>query len=137
VTAFGCVYIGACVALVGFAIGFGYSTGGLRWGFAAGVVAACACAVFPKITNKLLDGSYRRFPLRPPCRTGRCNSADYELLDVRDGTARFRCRCSDVYVRDGPRFDLVDASGAVRPYMVRKRFVWRQADYRTPDQSRV
>lgn len=129
VTAFGCVYLGGCVVFVGFAIRFGYSTGGMRWGIVAGVVAACWCAVFPLIMNKLIDMSYRRFPLRPPCRTGKCSADDYELFEIRDDAARFRCRCSDVYVRNGPRFDWVDASGAVRPYMVRKRCVWRRADH--------
>lgn len=74
---------------------------------------------------KLISGSFRslvtgmreRSRPRPPCRTGKCQSRDYVLVDPRPGSTIFRCRCGDMYLSQGTYFSFMAQGGSPQPYM--------------------
>jgi hypothetical protein len=55
---------------------------------------------------------------RPLCRQSRCRSRHYVLIDSTQSKATFRCRCGDLYLRDGDHFWEILPDHSLSPYMV-------------------
>jgi hypothetical protein len=55
---------------------------------------------------------------RPVCRQSKCGSRDYILVHSTPSKATFRCRCGDLYLRDGDRFRQILPDHSLLPYMV-------------------
>jgi hypothetical protein len=55
---------------------------------------------------------------RPPCRRGGCSRRNYVLVNSTPSKAAFRCRCGDLYLRDGEHFSQILPDHSLLPYMV-------------------
>jgi len=90
----------------------------LGWLAAAPGVVGLSLLVF-RMCRGLLCELKHSFHSRPVCRTGKCSSRRYFLLDATKELAVFRCLCGDRYISRGNSFLHVKADGTEEPYMVR------------------
>ena len=73
---------------------------------------------------------------RPPCLRGKCNGREYVLVNSTESKALFRCRCGDLYLRDGDHFLQMLPDHSLLPYMVLDTTKTWRTDDRERDQER-
>lgn len=63
------------------------------------------------------------FPIHPICRTGRCTSEDYVIVEYNqeEGTCIFCCKCGTKYFQDHPYFKEILSDGSLRSYMKKSK----------------
>jgi len=94
------------------------------WGIAGwiiGIPFGCflALLIYWIIGELVYACNYNKLPI---CKKGRCQSKDYEHVEIRDTGWVFRCQCGDNYLLVGNRFLALLEDGAIHPYMRRARF---------------
>lgn len=119
-------------ALAGMAGGHGATVIGVL----VGIVGGLASTVFVYASCwGLIQAHYRIFPLRPRCKRGQCQSADFHWDDedfqryrqnpkASKGTV-FVCKCGDKYLHRGRHFSELLSDGNTRPYMIHPP-LWRR-----------
>jgi hypothetical protein len=71
------------------------------------------------VLHRLIDIWYKWRPLRPICRQGKCSSDDYELIELSNAGAVFRCRCGMKYLKNNRCFMEILDDGSTCAYMRR------------------
>lgn len=109
------------VVLAGYYVGktLGFYWGTLGWvaGFILGIVSAASLFIG---LFRLVDLWHRWRPMRPPCRSGKCMSGDYNPLLRPGNEVIFQCGCGTKYVKKGRRFMELGGDGSARPYMIKR-----------------
>jgi hypothetical protein len=96
------------------------ASGSILFGVVGLIVGFLLSILFWILLRKILDVWYKIFPLRPPCRQGKCDSDDYRFnIELSKSIKKdvFVCKCGDKYIHRGRLFcELLD-DGSIQPFM--------------------
>jgi uncharacterized membrane protein YuzA (DUF378 family) len=104
-----------CVGLGGGYFGFtNYGWIGAVLGAGAGLSGAF---FFVEGLAKVTSMWHTRHPIRPICRNGTCQAADYEWVESWQGYPVCRCKCGTKYTYRGRRFLEILPDGTLKRFM--------------------
>ena len=80
------------------------------------------CSLFALIYYLIIHYSNKLFPIDPPCKTGKCLSDGYKIVEYNEKKGSvYRCACGTKYLKKLPYFKEILPDGTTKPYMKKNK----------------